>query len=122
LKEGIVLFAHGSRDPDWARPFQRISTELARALPGTEIRLAYLEHMRPSLKEALAGLAAAGVGAVRIVPLFFGLGGHLKQDLPRLAAAAKARLAITIDPPIGEQPAVIEAIAEAIARSDRASP
>ena len=75
--------------------------------------------MRPSLEEALA---AAGVEAVRIVPLFFGLGGHLKQDLPRLAATSKARLAITIDPPIGEQPAVIEAIAEAIARSARASP
>ena len=78
--------------------------------------------MRPSLEEALAELAATGAEAARIVPLFFGLGGHLKQDLPRLAAAAKARLAITIDPPIGEQPAVIEAIAEAIARCARASP
>jgi sirohydrochlorin cobaltochelatase len=122
LKESIVLFAHGSRDPDWARPFQRISTELARGLPGTEIRLAYLEHMRPSLPEALAELAAAGVASVRVVPLFFGLGGHLRQDLPRLVAAADPRLKIVIDPPIGEQPAVIEAIAEAIARAARASP
>ena len=78
--------------------------------------------MPPSLEDALAELAAAGVASVRVVPLFFGLGGHLKQDLPRLVASADPPLKIVIEPPIGEQPAVIEAIAEAIARSARASP
>lgn len=121
MKAGLVLFAHGSRDPEWARPFEKILAHLAPLLPESEVRLAYLEHMKPSMKEALAELKAAGVGSVRIVPLFFGLGGHLKQDLPRLVAGAG--LPISIDAPIGEQPGVVAAIAEAIARpAGRSSP
>ena len=122
MKQGLVLFAHGSRDPGWARPFEKI----AAALPaGYEVRVAYLELMRPSLDEALADLVACGVDAIRIVPVFLGMGGHVKEDLPRLVAAANPPVKVTIDPPIGEQPRVIEAIAAAIARDsarDAAAP
>lgn len=114
LREGIVLFAHGSRDPGWARPFEKIAAELSRRLPEAEIRLAYLEIMRPSLDEALADLVAKKVQAVRVVPLFLGFGGHVKEDLPRLIAAANLPVKITIDPPVGEQAAVIEAIARLV--------
>jgi sirohydrochlorin cobaltochelatase len=121
LREAIVLFAHGSRDADWAKPFERIAALLKRALPEREVRLAYLEHMTPTLADSLAGLPDLGVRRVQVVPLFFGLGGHLKQDLPRLVAAADRRLEVRVEPPLGEQPAIIEAIAEAIARGARAS-
>jgi len=125
LKKAVVLFAHGSREPEWARPFEKISAALARKLPGSEIRVAYLEAMRPSLDEALAALVAKKAVRITVVPVFLGQGGHLKKDLPRLvAAAAEAHpgVEIALAAPIGEQPAVIEAIAEAIARSARASP
>jgi len=113
LKEGIVLFAHGSRDADWARPFEMILTELKRQ--GFEARLAYLEIMTPSLDEALADLSAK-VDSIRVVPLFLGYGGHIKQDLPDLVAAANPQVKVTIDPPVGEAPQVIEAIAALIGR------
>jgi sirohydrochlorin cobaltochelatase len=74
--------------------------------------------MRPTFDEAVAALAAAGVSCIRVVPLFLGPGGHVKQDLPQLverAAAARPRLSIRLEAPIGEQPQVIEAIAAAIA-------
>lgn len=122
MTQGIILFAHGSRDPEWARPFEKIRSKLGRSLPGQEVRLAYLEHMTPSVGEALADLERLGIGAVRVVPLFFGLGGHLKQDLPRLVAEAGSKLQVTVEAPIGEQPQVIEAIAAAIASADRSSP
>ena len=118
MKEGILLFAHGSRDPEWARPFERISQELARKLAQAVVCTAYLEHMRPSFDEAVAALAAAGVQSIRVVPLFLGPGGHVKDDLPRLverAATARPGLHIRLEAPIGEQPEVIEAIATAIA-------
>ena len=116
MKESIVLFAHGSRDPQWAQPFEQISAQLRGA--GFEVRLAYLESMQPSLGEAITALAATGTRAVRVVPAFLGAGGHVKEDLPRLVAeAAKAHpeVKLTLEKPIGEQPAVIEAIARAIA-------
>ena len=115
MKQGIVLFAHGSRDAAWARPFEALQALVADSLPDQEVRLAYLEHMKPSLGEALEALARAGVGSARVVPLFFGLGGHLRQDLPRLVADARKNIDIVIDAPIGEQTSVIRAIAAAIA-------
>ena len=74
--------------------------------------------MRPTLAEAVAALAAAGAKSVRVVPVFFGQGGHVKEDLPRLVSelgAAHGELKLMLEKPIGEQPAVIEAIAAAIA-------
>jgi len=46
----------------------------------------------------------------------------VREDLPRLVAAANPPVKVTIDPPIGEQAQVLEAIAAAIARDARASP
>lgn len=118
MKKGIVLFAHGSRDREWARPFEQLAATLSRQTHDT-VRLAYLELMQPSLGDAIGTLVAEGAKSIRIVPVFLGQGGHTKQDLPQLAAAARERhpgVAITIEPPIGEQASVIEAIAAAIAK------
>jgi sirohydrochlorin cobaltochelatase len=115
-KHGIVLFAHGSRDPQWARPFEQLAATLRRNLDGP-IALAYLELMQPTLGEAIDGLAGE-LDSIRVVPVFLGAGGHVKEDLPRLVAACRAKhpsIRIAIEEAIGDQPAVIEAIAQVIA-------
>jgi sirohydrochlorin cobaltochelatase len=114
LRQGIVLFAHGSRDPEWSRPFERIAASLARRLPATSIGLAYLEH-GASLEETVTALVAKGVSSVRVVPVFLGHGGHVKEDLPRLVdECARPGLQLRLEAPIGERAEVIEAIAETI--------
>jgi len=114
LKEGIVLVAHGSRDPEWSQPFERIAASLAQKLPAVSVGLAYLEH-GPSLDETVTALVAKGVGSIRVIPVFLGQGGHVKDDLPRLVTqSTRAGLSISLDKPIGEQPQVVEAIAAAI--------
>jgi len=122
----IVLFAHGSRDPDWARPFRQLTLELGELLPGERIVLAFLELMQPSFGECASALYEEGVRSLRVVPVFFGSGGHLKADLPGMVAELKARyrdLEIAVEPPIGEQPEVIAAIARAISGgASRSSP
>jgi sirohydrochlorin cobaltochelatase len=118
LKDGIVLFAHGSREPDWARPFERIA---ARLRPEFLVELAYLERMKPSLEEAVASLVSKGAKRLRIVPVFLGEGGHVRDDLPRLAAAARAQHAgieIVIEPTIGERQEVTDAIAAVISKGN----
>jgi sirohydrochlorin cobaltochelatase len=115
----IVLFAHGARDPQWAQPFRQLVAELGERLPGERIVLAFLELMQPSLPDCVAALYADGVRQLRVVPVFFGVGGHIKADLPKLVEELKKRytdLQIAVEPPIGEQPEVISAIANAIAR------
>jgi sirohydrochlorin cobaltochelatase len=118
-RHALILFAHGARDPQWARPFQQLVSELGELLPGERIVLAFLELMQPTLAECAASLYGDGVRSLRVVPVFFGVGGHLRDDLPRLVATIRGRykdLEITVEPPIGEQPAVIAAIAKAIAK------
>jgi sirohydrochlorin cobaltochelatase len=117
VKEGIVLLAHGSRDPEWSRPFERIAARLHEKLPAVAIALAFLEHGL-SLDEAVAGLVAKGAISIRVVPVFLGSGGHVKADLPALVArAARPDVGLVLDKPIGDQAQVIQAIADAIAQA-----
>jgi sirohydrochlorin cobaltochelatase len=119
-KRALVLFAHGARDPQWARPFQQLVADLGELLPGERIVLAFLELMRPSLPDCASALYGDGVRSLRVVPVFLGSGGHMKEDLPALAAQIRSRfpdLAVVLEPPIGEQPEVLAAIARVIARA-----
>jgi len=116
----VILFAHGARDPEWARPIENIRDRLRSG--GTRVELAFLEFMPPSLDEAAAALAAEGVGTVTIVPLFLAQGGHLKRDLPAMAAKIRERHVNTVfrvTPALGEAPEIVAAIADWVQRAAR---
>ena len=72
---GIVLFAHGARDPEWARPFHEICNRVRSSRPEYPIEVAFLESMSPSLEEAIDSLAAEGAAAITVFPLFMAQGG-----------------------------------------------
>ena len=81
---GIILFAHGSRDPQWRVPIEAVAAQISARQPETLVRCAYLEICVPSLLEAAAELVAAGAPQLRIFPLFLGVGKHAREDLPLL--------------------------------------
>ena len=111
---GIVLFAHGARDPEWARPFEEIRSRVRSSRPEYPIELAYLELMSPTLEEAIASLASQGALAITVFPLFMAQGGHLKQDLPRILDAIRANqphVPIALESAVGEVPGLLDAIA-----------
>ena len=84
------------------------------AAPDLDVELAYLDHLVPSLPEAIRRLAARGASSIRVVPLFFGRGGHLREDVPRLIAAISAELpnvAIELSLPAGDDGEVQQALA-----------
>ena len=118
-RRAVVLFAHGARDPGWAKPFEELRRSVTMLTPGVTAELAYLELMRPTLDEAVAGLVTRGITHITIVPVFFGQGGHLKRDLPAIVDSIRAAhplLNIEITPAIGEQPLVIAAIAACVSK------
>jgi sirohydrochlorin cobaltochelatase len=116
MPDAIVLFAHGARDPAWARPFEAIAGFMRERDPATPVVLAYLELMQPRLADAVAGLVEQGARQVRVVPLFLGAGGHVRRDLPELLdtiRTAHPGLQLDATPAIGESAAITRAIAQA---------
>ncbi len=117
--QAIVLFAHGARDPQWAQPFEEIRRRVTVRRPELQVVLAFLDLMGPSLPECMSDLVARGVTRVRLVPLFLGRGGHLKEDLARLLEAiAEAHPGLVVDllPALGEMPELLEAVSQWAAR------
>ena len=111
---GIVLFAHGARDPEWAEPFHEIRRRVRDTRPEYPIELAFLENMSPTLEEAIASLAAEGASAITVFPLFMAQGGHLKQDLPRILEAIRAthpHVPICLESALGEVPEILDSVA-----------
>ncbi len=110
----IILFAHGARDPDWARPFERLRASLTARNPAVPVSVAFLEFMQPDLAGAVAASTATGATAVYVVPVFMAQGAHLKRDLPNLVAELGIRypqVTFHLQPPVGESQAVLDAIA-----------
>jgi sirohydrochlorin cobaltochelatase len=115
MTRGLLLFAHGARDPRWAEPFEAVAARARASDPGVTVTLAFLELMSPSLPEAGRALAEAGCGQVDIVPLFLGAGGHVRKDIPALVAGLEQSwpdVRWRLHPAVGESPVLIHAMAE----------
>ena len=115
---GILLFAHGARDPNWARPFETVADRLrARAAAsGDEVELADREFMSPSIAKAAADLVRKGCTRITVVPLFLGAGGHVRKDLPQLLddmARQHPDIRWTLSPAVGETDVLIQGLVDA---------
>lgn len=116
MQQAIVLFAHGARDPEWAAPLQRVRAAMAAQAPQQAVELAFLEFMTPTLPDCVAGLAARGCARIVVLPMFIAQGGHLKRDLPQMVDELRGRypqMEFVLAGPVGENDAVIEAMARA---------
>ncbi|HNE71482.1 MAG TPA: CbiX/SirB N-terminal domain-containing protein [Giesbergeria sp.] len=105
--QGIVLFAHGSRDPLWRAPIEAVEAHIRAHHPGVAVRCAYLELTTPDLPQAVDDLVDQGATAVTIVPMFLGTGKHAREDLPVLVAELRARhprVQVHVQAAIGEDP------------------
>ncbi|MCK6416350.1 MAG: CbiX/SirB N-terminal domain-containing protein [Giesbergeria sp.] len=105
--QGIVLFAHGSRDPLWRAPIEAVEAHIRAHQPAVAVRCAYLELSTPDLPQAVEDLVGQGATAVTIVPMFLGTGKHAREDLPVLVADLRARhpqVQLHVQAAIGEDP------------------
>lgn len=122
-RSALVLLAHGSRDPEWARPFTRLRERLAERLPDAPVELAFVEHMKPDLAAVIASLGSRGVERVTLLPLFMAQGRHLRDELPRMVARACADnpgVLVRTGPAVGEVESILEAIVDwAVAEHER---
>ena len=121
-KSALLLFAHGSSDPGWAVPFIKLKAAIQSREPGRIVELAYLERMEPSFDVAVAALHMQGIMEITVAPIFLAIGGHMRNDLPKLIEDARLRTSIVfrVLPALGESDAMMEAIADwVLGASDR---
>ena len=118
--KAVILFGHGARDIRWREPFDHLVGLWRTQHPDTPVELAFLEMMQPSLEEAVASLSAQGANEITIVPVFFGQGGHLRNDFPVLLEECRGKfpnIALSATPAVGEDLAVLQAIVDFGARA-----
>lgn len=115
--KGLLLFAHGARDPAWAKPFETVAARLQSAAPQVPLALAYLEFMSPGIEAAAEQLVAAGCTRIEVVPMFLGTGGHVRRDIPPLLERLRERHGAGVEwvlqPSLGDQDAVLHAMTQA---------
>jgi sirohydrochlorin cobaltochelatase len=113
--KAIILFGHGARDARWREPFDRLAALWQEQHPTTPVELAFLEMMQPSLEEAVAALSAKGATELTVVPVFFGQGGHLRNDFPVLLEECRGKfpnVQLNTTSAVGEDLAVLQAIVD----------
>ncbi|SDH21798.1 sirohydrochlorin chelatase [Pseudonocardia oroxyli] len=108
----LLLVAHGSRSDAADAVVQEIAAA-ARARLRAEVRVAYVDVRRPSVLDAVEGLAEAVV-----LPAFLASGYHVRTDLPaQLAMAGVDPARFVLTPALGPDPLLVRA---ALARSAEA--
>jgi sirohydrochlorin cobaltochelatase len=111
---GLILFAHGARDPRWAAPFERLQRLVQEQLPDGIVKLAFLELMEPRLPAVVSQMSEQGIDDITVVPVFLGQGGHVLRDLPLITdqlRQAHPQLTLKVVDAAGEDASVLNAIA-----------
>lgn len=108
---GVILFAHGSRDPRWRDPMDAVAQRMRADDPTTAVACAFLELAAPDIATAATDLIADGADSLRVVPMFLGMGKHAREDLPELIATLRAAhpdVPISVARAVGEETEVTE--------------
>jgi sirohydrochlorin cobaltochelatase len=111
--KAVIFFGHGARDIRWREPFDRLGSLWSAQNNGIPVELAFLELMAPSLQEAVSSLVQKGVTNITVIPVFFGQGGHLRNDFPLLLAEAQKShpgVKFSVSPAVGEDLGVLNSI------------
>ncbi|MEZ0306420.1 MAG: sirohydrochlorin chelatase [Ramlibacter sp.] len=114
MDKAIILFGHGSRDPQWRQPIESVAARMALGQPALQVHCAYLEFDQPDLPGAAAQAVAAGAKSITIVPMFLGTGTHARRDLPGLLQAVRDRypeVHFSLQRPVGDDPRVLDLLA-----------
>lgn len=114
----LVLLAHGSPDPDWRHPIERLGERLRERQEEQLVFVGYMELSPPSLFDIAERFAELHVVRATVVPAFLSPGGrHIKRDLPALVERVAERHPDVewrlLPGALGSDEGVIEALATA---------
>lgn len=108
-----IIAAHGTRDAVGQATVRAI-VEAVEARVGP-VRLAWLDHLEPTLPNVLADALGTGTRAC-LLPLLLSEGFHLRTDIPEVLNGIDDS-AVTLTPPLGADPRIVEALAGRLAEA-----
>jgi sirohydrochlorin cobaltochelatase len=94
---------------------EAVARAIAARDPQAQVACAYLELSEPDMPTAAAELIERGATRIRVLPLFFGMGKHAREDLPVLLAELRAKYpGVMFEqlPTAGESPRLTALLAE----------
>lgn len=111
MPEGLLLVAHGSRDPRAAAVAHEVAAAVEEQVDDLIAEAAFLELAEPDPRSAVANLVRRGVGGVTILPFLLNHAYHSKTDLPGVATAARMRgLRVRLGSVLGPHDLILDAI------------
>ena len=113
--QGIVLFAHGSRDPLWRLPIEAVAKQIQFLAPTVPVLCAFLELTTPDLPTCVETMTQMGLKKIAVVPMFLGIGKHAREDLPHIMKELQTsypQIQFELRRAIGEEPELTLAMAQ----------
>jgi sirohydrochlorin cobaltochelatase len=91
LADGLLLVAHGSRDPEGVAEAKALGVETAHQLTGLDVDLGFLELADPSAGRVVDEMVMRGCQRITVQPLMLLSAGHGKNDVPAIVIEARDR-------------------------------
>jgi sirohydrochlorin cobaltochelatase len=117
-KTAVLVCGHGSRDAEAIAEFERFAAALRPRLPDVDFAAGYLEFARPTIRDALATLAARGARRILAVPAMLFAASHVKNDIPwelNSFAAEKPEIEVRLGRDLGIGAKLLRAATDRIA-------
>ena len=114
-RAGMILLAHGSRDPLWRQPIEAVQQAVLAQQPSLPCLCVYFDACTPDLPTAAQALVAQGITHLTVLPLFLGTGKHAREDIPRLIALLREQYPscqFELQAAAGENPRVTALLAQ----------
>ena len=109
----FILISHGSREKGANQSFLALVERFRKAKAGRMAEPAFLELSKPDLAESVSRCAEAGAREIMVLPVMLFSGRHVKEHIPALIEAAKAKyphVDFHYGPPLGEQEEILNLI------------
>lgn len=116
----ILFVSHGSQHIETQTEIEHIVKQLKEQTRIPLVKAAYLEISAPSIPNGIADCVHEGATHILIVLNFLNSGRHVKVDIPRIITTARQNfpnVTMTISPPIGQHPKIINLFCELIEQS-----
>jgi sirohydrochlorin cobaltochelatase len=86
----LIIVAHGSHDPTWRASVESVAKSLQADFGPKGLQLAYMDCTPPTLDDVVSEAVRAGVGQIRVLPLFLADEGHVNRDIRPAVDAVRA--------------------------------